>query len=135
MSATIERMFESHPMPVDTDGGVTAACVEACFECVQVCTACADACLSEADPDLKKCIRLNLDCADVCDTTGRLLARASHTDAPMLRAQVEACRLACSACAEECAKHGKGMEHCAVCADACRRCEEACDAMAAAIVP
>lgn len=135
MAATIERMFESHPSPVDTDGDVTAACVQACFECVQACTACADACLAEEDSALKKCIRLNLDCADVCDTTGRLLARASRTDAPMLRALVESCRLACKACGEECAQHGEHMKHCAVCAEACRRCEEACARMAKAIVP
>jgi len=134
MATTIERMFESHPLPTDTDGSVTAACVEACFECVQCCTACADACTLE-DEDMHKCIRLNLDCADVCDTTGRLLARASHTDAPMLRAQVEACRLACVACADECERHGKHMRHCAVCAEACRRCAAACERMAAAIVP
>ena len=134
MTATIERMFETHPLPADTDGSITAACVEACFDCVQVCSVCADACLLE-DEDMRKCVRLNLDCADVCDTTGRLLARASHTDAAMLRAQVEACRLACKACGDECAKHAEHMEHCAVCAEACRRCEQACERMAAAIVP
>lgn len=134
MTATIERMFDTHPNPTDTDGSVTAACVEACFDCVQACTVCADACLVEHE-DMRKCVRLNLDCADICDTTGRLLARASHTDAPMLRALVEACRLACHACAEECGRHADHMEHCAVCAQACRRCEEACERMAAVIVP
>lgn len=135
MATTIEKIFESHPAPVDTDGDVTAACVQACFECVQACTACADACLAETGHDLQKCIRLNLDCADVCDATGRLLARPSRTDAPMLRALVEACRLACRACAEECAEHGGDMKHCAICAEACRRCEQACARMAKAIVP
>ena len=134
MSATIERMFKTHPRPADTDGTITAACVEACFECVKACTVCADACLVE-DDDMRKCVRLNLDCADICDATGRLLARASHTDAAMLRSLVEACRLACKACGDECAKHGEHMEHCAVCAEACRRCEQACERMAAAIVP
>jgi len=134
MKATIERMFESHPLPADTDGSITAACVQACFECVQTCTTCADACLREKE-DLHTCVRLNLDCADVCGTTGKLLARASHTDAPMLRAQVEACRLACKACADECAKHSSHMKHCAICAETCRRCAEACERMSAAIVP
>lgn len=132
--SSIERMFDSHPAPTDTDGSITAACVEACFECVQTCTACADACVAEKDADMRTCIRLNLDCADVCATTGRLLARASHTDAAMLRAQVEACRAACKACGDECGRHADRMQHCAVCAEACRRCEEACARMLGNIV-
>jgi hypothetical protein len=42
---------------------------------------CADACLGEQDVQmLVCCIRLNLDCADVCATTGRLLARQVEFD-------------------------------------------------------
>src|SRR5687767_4859675 len=67
--STIEQMFETHPRPVRSDGHLAAVCVEACFECVQVCTTCADACLAESDAALAQCIRLNLDCADVCDAT------------------------------------------------------------------
>jgi hypothetical protein len=40
---------------------------EACFNCTQACVVCADACLGEASMDeLRQCIRMNLDCADVC---------------------------------------------------------------------
>lgn len=133
--STIEQMFETHPKPVRTDGHIAAVCVQACFDCVQACTACADACLAEPNAAvLAPCIRLNQDCADVCGVTGRLLARAGHTDAPMLRAQVDACALACRACGNECAAHAKHMKHCAVCADACERCADACKEMLKAIV-
>jgi len=58
-------------------------CLKACFDCEAACTACADACLHEK-PDmlgkLVKCIDLGLDCADVCGTTGRLMARAGGAD-------------------------------------------------------
>jgi len=48
------------------DKQVLANCIEACFDCAQTCTACADACLSEQlVAELTRCIRVNLDCADV----------------------------------------------------------------------
>ena len=112
------------------------ACIRACYECVATCTACADACLAEDDvAHLVTCVRLNLDCADVCETTGRLIARPSARDADTLRIQLEACAAACRVCGEECARHGgEGMEHCRVCAEACRACAEACETMASALV-
>ena len=74
-------MIDTYPKDL---GGVDkqelAACIEACDECAQVCTARADACLSEdMVAELTKCVRTDLDCADVCDTTGRVLSRAPAT--------------------------------------------------------
>jgi hypothetical protein len=66
------------------------ACIEACVECAQACTTCADACLSEdMVAELTKCIRTNLDCADVCDATGRVLSRHTGYDANLTRAVLE----------------------------------------------
>ena len=76
--------------------------------------------------DLRQCIRLNLDCADVCAATGRMLSRQTGTNVETTRALLEACRAACKACAEECESHAQMHEHCKVCAEACRRCEQAC---------
>jgi len=132
--STIQQMFDAHPDTVETDGQLAARCVRACSECVDVCTACADACISEKKTDLAKCIRLNLDCADICAVTGRLIARPSQSDAPMLRALLEACVLACRACSDECQRHGKHMEHCRICSEACDRCAVACLDMLAVIV-
>ena len=82
------------------------------------------------------CIRLCLDCADVCRVTGQLLTRPSHRDAPALRAQLQACIEMCEACADECDRHGKmGCKHCRICAEACRACGKACQEMAGALVP
>lgn len=94
----------------------------------QVCTACADACLGEdALSELVRCIRLNLDCADVCQATGSVLSRLTATDPAASRRLLEACAEACRTCAAECERHAAmGMEHCRVCAEACRRCEQAC---------
>src|SRR5215475_15043976 len=82
----------------------------AAFDCAQTCTACANACLGEPQVhDLVRCIRLNLHCADLCDTTGRLISRQENPE--LARAILRACVLACRLCAEECEKHSM-MQHC-----------------------
>lgn len=131
-----QQMLAASPSRVPEVAITTlAACVEACFDCAQACTTCADACLGEREPrsldSLVRCIRLDLHCADVCVTTGRLLSRQ---EAPELaRAMVEACALACRLCGEECERHAQHMEHCRLCAEACRRCERACHQLLAAL--
>jgi hypothetical protein len=129
--------MDTHPDPAGPNGDEAQRCIEACAECVQTCAVCADACLAEANVrELVACIRLNLDCADICHVTGLLMTRPSHRDAPALRAQLQACVDICHACADECEKHAKmGMDHCQVCAEACRDCATACERMAAAVVP
>jgi hypothetical protein len=74
-------MLETYPRDLGhIDRAKLEACIAACFECAQVCTACADACLSEdMVAELTKCIRTNLDCADICETTGRVLSRHTAT--------------------------------------------------------
>ena len=122
------QMLDTYPAAL---GGVDkqklVACIEACYECAQSCTACADACLSEEMvAELTTCIRTNLDCADVCDTTGRVLSRHTGYDANLTRAVLEACATACKTCGDECASHADMHAHCRVCAESCRRCEAAC---------
>ena len=125
-------MLLTHPRRLQAEPAALAECIEACFDCAQMCMACADACLGEPDVQmLIRCIRLNLDCDDVCDVTGRLLSRQTEPDWSVLRAQLEACAAACRACAAECERHAGYHEHCQLCARACRRCEEACNRLLA----
>jgi len=135
--SVLSKMLSAHPHPAGSNGDEARACIEACAECTQACTVCADACLAEDDVQpLVNCIRLNLDCADVCHVTGQLMTRPSHRDAPALRSQLEACVEICRACADECESHARrGLEHCRICAEACRKCAEACERMATALVP
>ena len=121
-------------MPSDLDRAALIECIDACFECAQTCSACADACLAEdMVAQLRRCIRLNLDCADICGTTGRMLTRQTEPKTRLLMVQVEACMQACSACGDECESHGEMHEHCRICAEACRRCEAACNRLIAAM--
>jgi hypothetical protein len=124
----VTAMLDAYPKDLgNIDRQKLADCIHACFACGETCTACADACLSEdMVAELTKCIRTNLDCADICTTTGAVLSRHTGYDANITSAILEACRLACASCATECDAHADMHEHCRICAEACRRCEQAC---------
>lgn len=135
MTTVVKDMLGAYPNDL---GGVDREklmrCIEECLACAQACTACADACLSEENVAvLAKCIRTDLDCADVCQITGRVLSRHTGYDANITRAQLKACATVCKACADECEKHAGMHEHCRVCAEACRRCEKACNDLMASL--
>ncbi len=131
----VEEMLNTYPQSLGSiDREKLARCITECRECEQACTACADACLSEEMvAQLVKCVRTNLDCADLCAATGNILSRHTGYDANITRATLEACRVACAACADECERHAEMHEHCKVCAEACRRCEQACAELLAAL--
>ncbi|WP_407178936.1 four-helix bundle copper-binding protein [Bradyrhizobium sp. STM 3562] len=123
----IREMISAHPDVKGNFSEPLIGCIEACADCAVTCTSCADACIAEASvADLKQCIRLNLDCADVCAMTAALASRRAGSDQEVLRSAIELCALACRLCAEECARHAQHHEHCKLCAEECRRCEEAC---------
>lgn len=126
-------MLASHPKPVNHDTPL-AACIDACFQCAQCCTSCADACLAEDDPAaMAHCIRTDLDCADICSALGRILSRQTMPNAHVIRAMVEACRISCQTCGEECRSHGDKHEHCRICGECCAECEKACENLLASL--
>ncbi len=128
------EMMNTYPAEINLDRDLLARVVDTLVACSQACTACADACLSEdMVAELRKCIRTNLDCADVCDTTARVLSRHTGYDANLTRAMLQACIQACRSCGDECAAHAGHHEHCRICAEACRACEQACTELLAAI--
>ena len=94
--------------------------------CAMECSHCAMACLGEEDVKmLANCIKLNLDCAEVCRTAASLLSRGSDHGNHL----VKECGEICNTCADECEKHSH-MEHCRKCAEVCRACADACSEMA-----
>lgn len=134
MSSSATAMLEAHPWPGNVDREVLARCIDACYDCARTCTSCADACLSEDSvAEMRKCIRLDLDCADICAATARVLTRQTEYDAPTSKAQIQACIEVCRTCAEECGGHAEHHEHCKICAEACRRCAEACEELLSAM--
>jgi hypothetical protein len=121
------EMIRTHPQVRGNTNDALIRCIEECYDCAQACTACADACLGEKDvAKLTQCIRLNLDCADVCVVTGAVASRRTGANEEVIAQLLTACETACRLCGEECERHAGMHAHCRVCAEACRRCERAC---------
>ncbi|WP_205857510.1 four-helix bundle copper-binding protein, partial [Phytoactinopolyspora endophytica] len=95
------QMIDAYPADINLDRGQLAEVIDALGACAQACSACADACLSEeadALPRLTRCIRDNLDCADICAATVAVLTRQTGYDARVTRAQVQAAAQATKTC-------------------------------------
>ena len=122
-----QQMISTHPDVKGSTNDVLIRCIEECYSCAQTCTSCADACVDEdMVQQLRQCIRLNLDCADVCAATGSVATRRTGSNEDVMRLMLQACAAACRLCAEECERHAGHHQHCRICADSCRRCEQAC---------
>jgi hypothetical protein len=127
-----KQMLETYPTST-ADANVLAAAIDALNDCAQACTADADADLGVEDvTGMIRCLRLSLDCADVCAATSRVTSRQAAYDAEVTRALLEACVVICVRCGDECEHHGDMHPHCRVCEEACRRCEQACRDLLAA---
>jgi len=123
------QMLDNSPRTLNLDAGVLAAAIDALDDCVQACTADIDADLSEQNlSDMVKCIRLCLECSDVCVATRGVLSR-SESGSRITRRLLEVCVASCKTCGDECERHAQRHAHCRVCAEACRQCEQACRAL------
>ncbi len=121
------QLLDSYPGTFTIDAGVLASTIDALTDCAQACTADADDDLSEPNvAELVKCIRLCLDCADICTTTAGVTSRQTGFDASVTKPLLEACIASCTSCGDECRRHAMMHAHCQVCAQACDRCAQAC---------
>jgi hypothetical protein len=103
-------------------------CIDACMECSKVCDMCSAACLAEKDlGELRRCLKMTLDCAEICAAAARVMARDSDNQADILRA----CGDICERCAHECRKYPE-HDHCRICADVCAHCVDLCHVMSGA---
>lgn len=92
--------------------------------CIAECSHCAISCLQDHDVEkMQRCIRLNLDCAEICQLMMGFVGRNSEHAEHIARE----CAEIGHACATECEKY-TDMEDCKRCAEACRACAEACEA-------
>ncbi|CAA7625327.1 four-helix bundle copper-binding protein [Magnetospirillum sp. UT-4] len=122
------EMISTHPHVQGNTNDALIHAIEECYDCAQTCVTCADACLGEDEvSELVQCIRLNLDCADVCAATGAVATRRSGSNETVIRAMLQACAEACRLCAEECDRHASSHDHCRICAETCRNCQDNCE--------
>ena len=82
--------------------------------------------------EMVTCIRLCLDCAEICTATAGVTSRLVNYDPAVLRPLLESCLAICRSCGDECERHA-AMPHCRICAQACHRCEQACRELLAAL--
>jgi hypothetical protein len=123
-------MLDTFSRAVNVDADVLAAAIDAMSDCAQACAADNAADLSEHNlADMVRCIRLCLDCTDICAATGGVVSRLVEYDPGVLRPLLESCLAICRSCGDECERHARMHAHCRVCAEACRRCEQACRAL------
>src|SRR5215469_5969259 len=128
------QMAETYPSALSVDAGVLAATSDALSDCAQACTAHAAADPGEQNvTEMVTCLRLCLDCTDICTATLGVLSRQAEYDAMVTRPLLEACAAICQSCGDECERHARMHEHCRICAEACRRCEQACRELLEAI--
>ena len=73
---------------------------------------------------MRRCIRLCLDCSDVCTATYRIATRRTDHNRQLIRSMLATCIEACEICEAECAKHDHA--HCRRCAQMCRECARDC---------
>ena len=124
----LDAILNTHPRTDERLRSNRGHLADALSTCADVCTVCADACLAEEKVALlRRCIRLNHECADACRLTARSALRLDEADANLLRPVVTMCLAALQTCREECERHTM-HEHCritaATCRDGMRRCNE-----------
>jgi hypothetical protein len=121
------QILGTYPRALDADVGILAAAIDAMTDCAEACIADTGADLGEQNvAEMVRCIRLCLDCADVCTATAGVVSRPANYDADVTKPLLGACIAICRNCGDECERHAQIHEHCRVCAEACRRCEQAC---------
>ena len=120
------QMLDTNTVTVTVDADLLAATIDAVSDCAQACTADTDADLGEQDlAEMVTCVRLCLNCTDICTATAGVISRLAEYDSATTRPLLQACAAICKSCGDECERHAH-MPHCRVCAEACRRCERAC---------
>ena len=128
------EMLDTSPSPLILDASVLAGVIDALSDCAQACVADTDNDLSEHNvTEMVTCIRLCLNCADVCTAAAAVISRQAGYDASVCKPLLEACAAICKTCGDECERHAEMHAHCRVCGEACRRCEQACREMLRAL--
>jgi Domain of Unknown Function (DUF326) len=128
------QMLDTYPRTYRADADLLAAVIDALTDCAQACTADVSADLSEPQlAEMVTCIRLCLDCADICAASAAVVSRQAAYDPAVVRPLLEASAASCRSCGDECERHAAHHPHCRVCAAACRRCEQACRDLLAAL--
>ena len=104
----------------------THECIDRCQSCQAICLETINHCLELGGRHAAAHhIKLLMACAEICDTSARLMLLSSEFHARAC----ELCADLCDACATDCERIGED-ETMQRCAEICRRCAESCRQMA-----
>jgi hypothetical protein len=109
----------------DKHGAMFKECAKACDDCARLCGECAAHCAkSIADGNKHHLVTLKTcsDCAAICHAASCILSKQG----PFSDTICTACADACKRCGEACEQHGGGDAVMKACAEECKKCEEAC---------
>jgi hypothetical protein len=131
-AADVPPKIPAPPVPLPTPGPDTVdpkmpaflVCAKACDDCARMCDVCAGhstRLLAGGKKEHLDTLRLCQDCAAICSAASCVLAK----DGPMSDLICTACADACKRCGDACEKHAADpiMKRCA---EECRKCEKAC---------
>jgi hypothetical protein len=108
--------------------GADDACAKACSQCQRSCEACGAHCtklLAEGKKGHLKTVKSCQDCATLCSAAASITARKG----PYVDLVCLACADACKRCGDACGEHAEHDETMKQCSEECRRCEKACREM------
>ena len=104
------QILDTYPRTLDADDNLLAVAIDAISDCAQACQADTDAELSEPNlAEMVRCIRLCLDCTDICVAAGAVLSRLAEYDPAVTRPLLESCIAICRSCGDECEHHAARM--------------------------
>jgi hypothetical protein len=124
MTTDTRKLMES------TSGTASAeltAAIDALEDCEKASNACAMAMVDGGGMAAE--VHQALDCADVCDSTERVLSRGPAPDARVVAAVVGAAIVACEASAAACGAHAEHHTHCRLHSGSARACAGALRAL------
>ncbi len=115
-----QHTLRAHPKETTIDYAQLHKTIVSLNDCFVSCNACIDSCLAlEKNRELRHCIRLCQDTADILQATTAVVGRQTEPDWEVVRAQLHACVTAARNCGNECDEHSQRYDFCLSCAEAC----------------
>ncbi len=114
------KTLKAHPKENSIDYKQLHKTIQYLNDCHTGCISCADACISlDRIRELRHCIRLCEDTADILKATASILSRQTDPDWETIRSQIHACTTAARNCGNECEEHSEKYQFCLSCAEIC----------------
>jgi Cys-rich four helix bundle protein (predicted Tat secretion target) len=129
-AASQGQAFASSHNHAKVKGAKYDAVIKATHECIQTGEACISHCIAlmgAGDTSMKDCLNAAQNMLATCTSMSKVAA--SGTDAKLIKKLAAVCAMACRTCEEACKKHSDKHAMCKKCQDSCAKCAKACEAI------